>query len=108
MFSSMRSAGRRKIELELSWRIISREYRSWQAQDRSQGAFIDIYARARLARLASGRMGTHLSDAAHVEPNRRENPLGAHPAREPLVEYRAICKFARFNDLTNSIPWRRV
>ena len=37
-----------------------------------------------------------------------QNPPGPHPAAKPLVEYRPLCEYTRFDDFTDPVPWRRV
>src|SRR6267378_2288661 len=69
---------------------------------------IDEYGRARLARFASGTVGSHVSHAAYVDADRRQDSPGPHPAGKPLVEYGALCEYARFDDFTDPVPWERV
>src|ERR1700678_3969149 len=73
------------------------DYNSGRNQKRSTSqfaclcsrSFVNVCSSARLARPAAGRMGGHVSHAAFVDPDRRENPHGAHAAGEPFLECRS-------------------
>src|SRR5437660_12918929 len=71
-------------------------------------SLFDEYGRARLARVAPGTVGSHLSHAAYVDPDCRQDSSRPYPTAEPLVEYGSVCEYARFDDFTDSVPWRRV
>src|SRR5260370_33845620 len=109
LYGNVRKHGKHRVGQEnVSGCIIRKEYRSRQARYRSQGAFFNEHSRARLACLASRTVGSHVSHAAYVDADRRQDSLGPHPAGKPLVEYRALCEYARFDDFTDSVSWGRV
>jgi hypothetical protein len=57
-----------------------------------------------MARTSSGRVGRHLSHAAHVDSDHRQDPAHTLTTTESLVEFYSVCYASRSNDIHYVLP----
>src|SRR5438128_3514853 len=113
--SARTSTTTRKISIALSepfagWR--ARELKWDRTRPRSDGRdrteAEDDRAKSALAGAAARGLGAHPRDAAHVDPGRRQSPVGAQPVHEPLVARAALRHRARAYDVAHPLRGRNV